>query len=218
MKKSFRTILALVMAVAMLTAMCLTAFAAELPYLDHTDQKVDVVDQETIIPVQISAEATQLDVTVPTAFPIAADPAGNTETADNTIITNNSFGAVVVSNITVVDNHTETEAATWHLADFNTDMSMEKVNSNQVGLAVAPQGGKNAADGTAFLETDNSDTERQVLLNKVDAGWVLDGATDARTTDELTVVYKANVSAVSETITNATVANIIITVGWYTAD
>lgn len=222
MKKSaMKKMLSLLMVVAMICATSLSAFAAEpvvMPDLPEKAEKtVDEAGSQTIIPVNISAEATQLDVTVPTAFPIAADPTGETVTATDTIITNNSFGAIVVSNITVKDNATEVDAATWHLADYDTDMSLEKVDSNKVGLELAPQGGKNAADGTAFLKTDDSNDAVQVLLDTVDSKWVLDGQTD-RDTDQLTVVYNANVSAVSETITNETVANIVITVAWYTTD
>ncbi len=218
--KRYRTILALCMAVAMVFSMAVTASAATMPTVDESEpNKVSSAGGKATIPVNISADATQLDVTVPTAFPIAVDHAGNVTVAETAPkIVNGSYGAIVVSNIIVKDNATDAEAATWHLAAFDTDMTEEKVDANKVGLAVAPKGGKSGADGTAFLKTDGSNAAAQTLLDAVDAKWVINGATDAGDTDELSVVYDANVSAVSAGITDETVANIVITIGWYTAE
>ncbi len=198
--------------------LCVPAYAADLPA--SGTQTVDAPNNQTIIPVNISAEATQLDVTVPTAFPIAMDPSGTVATATTppTII-NNSYGAIVVKNITVKDNAVAGDApvaADWHLAAYDKDMSLADVDSNLVGIAVAPKGGRSSADGTDFLKTTDSDQASQVLLDTVNAKWVLDGKTADRTTDELGIVYDSNVTAVSATITNKTVANIVITIGWFT--
>lgn len=205
--------LAVVLTVAMVAAMSVTAFAADLPATG--EQSVSTAGSQTTIPVQISADATQLDVDVPTSFPVATDPEGNTETGENADITNNSYGAIVVSNITVKDN--ADGDADWHLAAFDTDMSKEKVDANKIGLSVTPKGGHAGAGvtGTALKTTDSNPAE-QTLLDAANDEWVIDGVASVDT-NKLTVTYEANVSAVSQQITNKTVANIIITVSWNTA-
>lgn len=202
--------LCLCMAAAMLCAM-------SVPTLAAGTQKADTAGSQTIIPVTISAEAAQLDVDVPTAFPVAVDRNGETEEPTNLVITNNSYGAIVVSNITAKDNASNhSGTATWHLAAFDKDMSQVQVDSNLIGLRVAPKGGRSGASGADFLSTTDASASEQVLLNSVDSKWVIDGVTASRDTDQLTVVYQTNVSAVSASITNETVANIVITIGWYT--
>lgn len=208
--KHRKRLLSLALAAFMLCALSVPAFAAET-------QKADTAGSQTVIPVTISAEATQLDVDVPTAFPVAVDRNGETEEPTNLVITNNSFGAIVVSNITAKDNaanHSGT--ATWHLAAFDKDMSQTQVDSNLIGLRVAPKGGRSNAAGADFLATDDSNAAEQTLLNSVNSKWVIDGATSQRDSDQLTVVYETNVSAVSASLTNETVANVVITISWYT--
>lgn len=205
-----KRLLCIGMAVVMLCSMAVPAFAADT-------QKADTAGGQTTIPVTISAEATQLDVDVPTAFPVALDRNGEAETPTNLVITNNSYGAIAVSNITAKDNAANHGGvATWHLAAFDKDMSQVQVDSNLIGLRVAPKGGRSNATGADFLATDDSNAAEQTLLNSVNSKWVIDGATTERETDQLTVVYETNVSAVSASLTNETVANIVITIGWYT--
>lgn len=208
--KNSKRLLCLGMAVMMLCTMASPAFAADT-------QKADTAGSQTVIPVTITAEATQLDVDIPTAFPVAVDRSGETEEPTNLVITNNSYGAIVVSNITAKDNASNHGGtATWHLAAFDKDMSQTQVDSNLIGLRVAPKGGRSNAAGTDFLATTDGSASEQVLLSSVNSKWVIDGATTQRDTDQLTVVYETNVSAVSSSLTNETVANIVITIGWYT--
>lgn len=202
-----------------------TAYAADLP--ETGTQTVSTPNNQTIIPVTISAEATQLSVTVPTSFPVAADPTGEVTTApDLPTIVNGSYGAIVVKNITVKDNAVTGDtpvAADWHLAAYDKDMSAADVDSNLVGIAVAPKGGRTGASGdltdpanTTILKTTDGNAAEQVLLNTVKNEWVIDGKTADRDTDQLSIAYDSNVTAVSASITNKTVANIVVTIGWYT--
>ena len=166
---------------------------------------------ENTIPVNISAEATTFDVILPTAFPVTMDPTtGKVTPADNATITNDSYGSIKVSNIKV------NKAGEWKLAAFATDMSKEAVDANKIGVQIAPKGGAKGGSGTALATTDaNADT--QTLLTDATGTadeWIINGKDATDGSNELTVLYDANASAVSQTITNATVANIVITVSW----
>lgn len=166
---------------------------------------------ENTIPVNISADATVFDVTVPTAFPVTMDPSTGVVTpADNTIITNNSYGSIKVSNIKV------NKAGDWKLAAFDTDMSKEEVDANKIGVQITPKGGAKGGNGTP-LATNETDADTQTLLtDAADTAdeWIINGKDAADQSNKLTVLYNANASAVSQTITNATVANIVVTVSW----
>lgn len=166
---------------------------------------------ENTIPVQISADATVFDVIVPTAFPVTMNPTtGEVSTANDTTITNNSYGSIKVSNIKV------NKAGDWKLAAFDTDMSKEAVDANKIGVQVAPKGGAKGGSGTA-LATTNADADTQTLLtDAADTAdeWIINGKDATDESNKLTVLYDANASAVSQTITNATVANIVVTVSW----
>lgn len=169
-------------------------------------------NQETKIPVTVSATATIFDVTVPTGFPITIDPAtGETTGANNAEITNNSAGAVKVSKIEVE------HAGAWNLAAYDTDMSKEKVDSHKIGVQVAPKGGRNATSGGTYLKTTDADADTQVLLDGTGANadqWIINGKGAGDESNKLTVQYGAKVSPVSKTVTNEQVASIILTVAW----
>ena len=197
-----RKTLSMLLAFALAASMSLPAFAA--------DQAAGQ-DTETTIPVTISAEATTFDVTVPTSFPTTVDPdTGETVNATDATITNNSSGSIAVSRIKVT-NHGE-----WKLAAFDADLRNADVDSNLIGVAVKPVGGRNAdANGMQLKTTAASETE-QVLLTAASAEadeWIINAKNDGDT-DELTIRYDTNASPVSVTISNAQVASIIVTVSW----
>ena len=198
MKKAISLILSLVMA----ASLNLTAFAA-----DQAAGK----DTETTIPVTISAEATTFDVTVPTDFPTEVDPdTGETINATDTTITNNSSGSIYVSQIKV------TNYGGWKLAAFDADLRNADVDSNQIGVAVKPVGGRSAGEGGTVLKTTAASQTEQVLLTSEGATakeWVID-AKNAGDTDQLTISYDTNATPVSQTISNAQVASIVVTVSW----
>ena len=194
------------MSAFMAMAMTATSFAADGAATGLNNGK-----SENTIPVQISADATVFDVIVPTAFPVTMDPTTGVVTpADNTTITNNSYGSIKVSNIKV------NKAGDWKLAAYDTDMSKEAVDANKIGVQITPQGGAQGSKGTA-LATTNADANTQTLLDDAAgtaAEWIINGKDATDQSNELTVLYNANASAVSQAITNATVANIVVTVSW----
>lgn len=191
-----------VLSMAMLMGLAVPAFAAD----------VSQENSSTTIPVIISAKATTFDVTLPTQFPITVDPkTGEATSSDKAEITNNSAGAIKVSKIQV------DKAGEWKLAAYDTDMSKEKVDSNKIGVQVAPKGGRNATSGGTYLKTTDANTDTQVLLDGAGANadqWIINGKGAGDESNKLTVQYGAKASPVSKDVTNEQVASIILTVAW----
>lgn len=144
--------------------------------------------------------ATAMSVTVPTVLPIAVGTDGSVATASDAKITNNSYGAVKVSSVTIQ------AAEGWHLADFQTNMADEKVDSNLIGFALTIGGG-------AQLATGESSTEAQTLLDAAIEGCYLTGAGNQEG-NTVAIAYDAVVSPVSSAVTNTGVASVVFTVEW----
>lgn len=144
--------------------------------------------------------ATAMSVTVPTVLPVAIGTDGAVTTATNAKITNNSYGAVKVSSVTI------NAEDGWKLADFTTNMAKEKVDSNQVGFALAIGNGEQQA-------TDASATDSQALLDAAIEGCYMTGVGDT-TGNSVAVVYDAVVSPVSNAVTNTGIASIVFVVEW----
>ena len=94
--------------------------------------------------------ATAMSVTVPTVLPIAVGTDGSVATASDAKITNNSYGAVKVSSVSIQ------AAEGWHLADFGTNMADEKVDSNLIGFALTIGGGTQLATGESSTEAQTT--------------------------------------------------------------
>ena len=144
--------------------------------------------------------ATAMSVTVPTVLPIAVGTDGTVTTATDAKITNNSYGAVKVSAVSIQ------AAEGWHLADFGTNMADEKVDSNLIGMALTIGGG-------AQLATDDSSTESQALLAAAVEGCYMTGVGNT-SGNSVAIAYDAVVSPVSNAVTNTGVASVIFTVEW----
>ena len=144
--------------------------------------------------------ATAMSVTVPTVLPIAVGTDGSVATASDAKITNNSYGAVKVSAVSIQ------AAEGWNLADFQTNMADEKVDSNLIGFALTIGGG-------AQLATDESSTETQTLLDAAAEGCYMTGAGNT-SGNSVAIAYDAVVSPVSSAVTNTGVASVVFTVEW----
>lgn len=144
--------------------------------------------------------ATAMSVTVPTVLPIAVGTDGSVATASDAKITNNSYGAVKVSSVSIQ------AAEGWHLADFETNMADEKVDSNLIGFTLTIGGG-------AQLATDESSTEAQTLLDTAIEGCYMTGAGNQEG-NAVAIAYDAVVSPVSSAVTNTGVASVVFTVEW----
>ncbi len=144
--------------------------------------------------------ATAMSVTVSTVLPIAVGTDGTVTTATGAQIRNNSYGAVKVSAVSIQ------AAEGWNLADFETNMADEKVDSNQVGFALTIGGGEQ-------LATDDSSTESQALLAAAAEGCYMTGVGNQEG-NSVAIAYDAVVSPVSNAVTNTGVASVIFTVEW----
>lgn len=144
--------------------------------------------------------ATAMSVTVPTVLPIAVGTDGSVATASDAKITNNSYGAVKVSSVTIQ------AAEGWHLAAFETNMADEKVDSNLIGFALTIGGGTQLATG-------ESSTEAQTLLDAAIEGCYMTGAGNQEG-NAVAIAYDAVVSPVSSAVTNTGVASVVFTVEW----
>ncbi len=144
--------------------------------------------------------ATAMSVTVPTVLPIAVGTDGSVATATDAKITNNSYGAVKVSSVSIQ------AAEGWHLADFETNMANEKVDSSLIGFALTIGGG-------AQLATDESSAETQTLLAEAAEGCYMTGAGNQEG-NSVAIAYDAVVSPVSTAVTNTGVASVVFTVEW----
>lgn len=144
--------------------------------------------------------ATAMSVTVPTVLPIAVGTDGSVATASDAKITNNSYGAVKVSAVSIQ------AAEGWHLAAFETNMADEKVDSNLIGFALTIGGG-------AQLATGESSTETQTLLDAAIEGCYMTGAGNQEG-NTVAIAYDAVVSPVSSAVTNTGVASVVFTVEW----
>ena len=147
-----------------------------------------------------SPAATAMSVTVPTVLPIAVGTDGTVTTATDAKITNNSYGAVKVSSVSIQ------AAEGWHLAAFETNMADEKVDSNLIGFALTIGGGTQLATG-------ESSTEAQTLLDAAIEGCYLTGAGNQEG-NTVAIAYDAVVSPVSSAVTNTGVASVVFTVEW----
>ena len=147
---------------------------------------------------------TALSVTIPTALPVAVGTDGETTTADNAKITNNSFGAVRVKTATI------SGANSWTLVPFGnkSTLASEKVDSNKIGFAMKLGNG-------AQVKTANTNNS-QALISAPVTGCYMSGVGDT-TKNSVAVAYDAIVTPVSTAVTNKTVANIVFVVEFDTA-
>ena len=143
--------------------------------------------------------ATAMSVTVPTVLPIAVGTDGTVTTATDAKITNNSYGAVKVSGVSIQ------AAQGWHLTDFETNMANEKVDSNQVGFALTIGGGEQ-------LATDSTEASQALLAEAIEGCYMTGVGNTAG--NSVAIAYDAVVSPVSNAVTNTGVASVIFTVEW----
>lgn len=128
-----KSILATLLSLALAINCVTQAFAEEVD---------DPVKMDT--PVNVTAEAMEFSVMVPTSLPVNVAADGTISVADNAAIENNSYGPVKITNVVV------TPATGWALMDFDTDVSTIPMNSKKIGLKL--QNNKVNTDGTVSLQ------------------------------------------------------------------
>jgi len=144
---------------------------------------------------------TKLNVTLPTALPLAMSDDGTVVTADNCRIVNHSYGAVRVKSVTI------SAASDWNLTAFGDKATLagEKVDSNKLGFALSIGGGKQVMTKT------NAATQR--LITAPLEGCYMTGVGDPAGNTAL-VRYAAIVTPVSSAVNNSTIANVIFVIEW----
>lgn len=148
---------------------------------------------------------TKLNVTVPTALPLAMSDDGTVVTADNCKIVNNSYGAVRVKTVTI------SAASDWNLTSFGDKESLagEKVDSNKLGFALSIGGGKEV------MTKGNAATQR--LISAPMDGCYMTGVGDANR-NSAAIDYSAIVTPMSGAVNNTTIANVIFVIEWDLVD
>ena len=198
-------IISLILALCCCMCMTVPAFAAEIDTSGgnaSTLVSLSTTDDGTL---GGNPSATALRVTVPTALPMAMNQDGTVTTATDCKIINNSFGAVRVASVTIG------AANGWRLTAFGDKSTLagEKVDSNKLGFAVAIGGGQQ-------MTTDNSDAATQNLISAPIEGCYMTGVGNPAA-NTVSVNYEAIVTPLSNTMTSATIANVVFIVEWDTA-
>ena len=214
MNKPASKIIALCLALCMMCAFSVTAFAAEVDTsggegntpvnLPTTNDGLVDTDGDGIPDTPGTVTPTKMSVVVPTVLPMAMSEDGVVVTADNCKIVNNSYGAVRVKSVTI------SAASDWNLTKFGDKsiLAGEKVDSNKLGFAIAIGGGQQVA-------TSNDNATQQLITAPID-GCFMTGVGDT-TRNTATIDYAAIVTPLSSAVTNATVANVVFVIEWDTA-
>ncbi len=192
--KKFGSVLAAILCLCMLLSM--TAFAADITAAGGSGEAPVVLtagsdsdgDGEIDTPLKFM-------VTVPTSLPVHVDADGNVTVATDAKIVNNSAGAVKVTNVAMEG------ANGWAIkADASFDPASAKVNAK--------------VNAKEFSMTLNSEATVEDGISFSAANWTrLDGA-NATDSDELPLSYTAKVAPQGSVVTDATMANVVFTLGW----
>lgn len=208
MKKNFRKILSLTLALCMVFSFSVFASAASNEATASGGTATSSVNLSSTDDGTLNGDpaATKMSVTVPTVLPIAVGTDGTVTVATDAVITNNSYGAVKVDTVSI-------EAGSgWSLTAFGdkSTLAAEKVDSNKLGFAITLGGG-------AQQITDTSDDAAQTLIDSALTGCYMTGVGDT-TGNTIAVNYNAIVTPVSEAVTNSSIASVLFIICWDTAE
>ncbi len=203
--KKFTKIITLALALCMSASLALASYAAEIDQsggsgttpisLTTTNGGLGGGDSGDVTP-------TKLNVVVPTSLPMAMSDNGTVVTATDCKIINKSYGAVRVKSVNI------TAENGWKLTAFGdkTTLAGEKVDSNKLGFSLSIGGG-------AVKSTDNSNASTQKLIQSPIKGCYMTGVGDVNKSS-VAIDYAAIVTPLSNSVRNATIANIVIVVEW----
>ncbi len=203
--KKFTKFITLALALCMSASLALASSAAEIDQsggsgttpisLTTTNGGLGGGDSGDVTP-------TKLNVVVPTSLPMAMSDNGTVVTATDCKIINKSYGAVRVKSVNI------TAENGWKLTAFGdkTTLAGEKVDSNKLGFSLSIGGG-------AVKSTDNSNASTQKLIQSPIKGCYMTGVGDVNKSS-VAIDYAAIVTPLSNSVRNATIANIVIVVEW----
>jgi hypothetical protein len=141
-------------------------------------------------------QAATFSVVVPTSLAITVAADGTVTTADNAAITNNSYGAVKVSNMTI------TASNGWSTVDYDsTNVGAEKVDSKKFALVI----------------NDCKTTGADAITFDASKFPSISGKT-GDIASSLALTYDAKVVPQTTSQTNMEAAKVIFTVTWDLAD
>ena len=148
---------------------------------------------------------TKLNVTVPTALPLAMSDDGTVVTATDCKIVNHSYGAVRVKTVTI------SAASDWNLTSFGDKDSLagEKVDSNKLGFSLS------IGNGKEVMTKGNAATQR--LIAAPMDGCYMTGVGDP-SGNTAAIEYAAIVTPMSGAVNNTTIANVIFVIEWDMVD
>ena len=213
MNKPASKIIALCLALCMMCALSVNAFAAEVDTsggegntpvnLTTTNDGLVDTDGDGIPDTPGTVTPTKMSVVVPTALPMAMSDDGTVVTATDCKIINYSYGSVRVKTVTI------SAASDWNLTAFGPKSSLasEKVDSNKLGFALSIGGGQQ-------VQTATNDATQQLISAPID-GCYMTGVGDLAN-NSVSVEYAAIVTPLSNTVSNTTVANVVFVIEWNT--
>lgn len=185
-----KKLISLLLVAIMVAALPTVAFVAD----------ITTAGQTGTTPVVLTVEAATFSVTVPTALTVDVAADGEVTCATNARIINNSAGAVKVENVVIEAQNG------WALVDFATPLTDFMVNEKKIGLQLNSEAEvtKKAAEGDDVAFAFDA------------AKWAVMDATDGADggADELPFTYDAILAPQSSEIADATVANVVFTIGW----
>jgi uncharacterized repeat protein (TIGR02543 family) len=126
-------------------------------------------------------------VTVPATLSLAVSQAGVAYAGSNAEIINNSTGTVAVTSLTITANNG------WTLVPYTTNMAAEKVDSKEIGFSV------NGAVTTKVGSKEDLSFSGSWTIQK---------------DSTMPLTYAANVSAMSQPITEANVLTLAFVLAW----
>lgn len=150
---------------------------------------IDVSGGSDTTNVELTADAANFKVTVPTVLPYAIAADGTVSVATDAKISNLSNGPVVVTDVTA-----KTLDA-WELVEVGTDFQAVKVNSPQF---------------TMTLNNDNFPAGTTSVLPLGSAWTPINGNTD------FALTYSGDFAEQADIIDGENIANVIFTISWYT--
>lgn len=178
-------------AVALAAAMALSCVCPAFAL--NVSGTTNVVDGTGASTIQVTAEATQMTVTVPTILPMSVDAQGNTTVATDAKVVNKSYGAVEVQALQVTGKNS------WTLVGYDHDFTADKVGSKNFALDVDGEHADAANSGAVAVSTA--------------LGAQIDGM-NTTDSDERGFSYDGQISPQKVALTDTEIATVTFTIDW----
>lgn len=183
-------------AVMALSCVAPGALAADLTVGTETNT---VADGSGSSLVKVTAEATQMTVTVPAILPISVDDTGTVTVATDAKVINKSYGAVKVTNLSAASN------GSWTLQAYDHNFMADKVGTKNYTVSI---------DGNPADPTNSGAIEVSAALGAQIDGAEFSSAGALTTATERGFTYTGRISAQKTALTNEEISTITFTVDW----